>query len=149
MELLDKYKNELLNSIPVVKAMDVQILDITDKSIQLGAPLSTNINYEGTVFGGSLNTACILSCYLLVHHLLRSKEISFSSLVIQNSTINYKLPVQEDFMATAKVSESSENMLIKMLDKKGAGRIQVSSKINTNSNTEDLVEFTARFVVKK
>lgn len=149
MDLLDKYKNELLNSIPVVKAMDVQILDISERGIQLGAPLSTNINYEGTVFGGSLNTACILSCYLLVHHLLKSKNVAFSSLVIQNSTINYKLPVQEDFTATASVSVKAEEILMRMLEKKGAGRIEVSSKINTTGSHEDLVEFRARFVVKK
>lgn len=149
MNLLDKYKAELLNSIPVVAAMDVQIKDISPKSITLGAPLNTNINYEGTVFGGSLNTACILSCYLLVHHLLKSKEIEFSSLVIQNSTINYKLPVQDDFIAKARVTDTSESTLIKLLDKKGVGRIEVFSCISTEKNPEELVEFKARFVVKK
>lgn len=149
MNLLDKYKAELLNSIPVVAAMDVQIKDISDNSITLGAPLNTNINYEGTVFGGSLNTACILSCYLLVHHLLKSKKIEFSSLVIQNSTINYKLPVQDDFLARAKVTSFAEQNLVKLLDKKGVGRIEVNSCISTVKNSDELVEFKARFVVKK
>lgn len=149
MSLLDKYKDDLLNSIPVVKAMDVQILDILDQSITLGAPLNTNINYEGTVFGGSLNTACILSCYLLVHHLLKSNNVEFSSLVIQNSTINYKFPVQDDFKAQAIVSDQSAATLIKMLDKKGLGRVEVFSNIFTQSSSEHLVDFKARFVVKK
>lgn len=149
MNLLDKYKAELLNSIPVVAAMDVQIKDISDQSITLGAPLNTNINYEGTVFGGSLNTACILSCYLLVHHLLKSKQIEFSSLVIQNSTIDYKIPVQADFSAKAIVTDKAEGLLLKLLDKKGMGRIEVRSCITTEDNPEELVEFKARFVVKK
>lgn len=149
MSLLNKYKEELLNSIPVVKAMDVQILDIADESITLGAPLNTNINYEGTVFGGSLNTACILSCYLLVHHLLKSNKIEFNSLVIQNSVINYKTPVQDDFRACAIVTESAKNNLIKLLERKGVGRIEVNSSISTQSGALGLVDFKARFVVKK
>ena len=40
-------------------------------------------------------TVCILSCYLLVHHVLRTNNIKFDSLVIQNSEINYITPVEE------------------------------------------------------
>ena len=149
MSILERYKQELLSSIPVVAAMDVQIEDVKDNSITLGAPLNTNINYEGTAFGGSLNTVCILSCYLLVHHLLKSKDVGFSSLVIQDSQIKYLLPVNSDFSATSVVTPKSEEMLLKMLDRKKQGRIQVKSAVKTNDSDDNLVEFSARFVITK
>ena len=149
MSLTNNYKKELLDSIPVVKAMDIDIEKIEPKSLTISAPLNTNINYEGTAFGGSLNTACVLSCYLLIHHILKTKGIEFNSLVIQNSTIDYKMPVQADFFAKSSISEKSEKLLLNTLEKKGIGRASVVSKIQTNKDNEDLVEFRARFVVKK
>ncbi len=149
MSLTNNYKKELLDSIPVVKAMDIDIEKIEPKSLTISAPLNTNINYEGTAFGGSLNTACVLSCYLLIHHILKTKGIEFNSLVIQNSTIDYKMPVQADFFAKSSISEKSEKLLLNTLEKKGIGRASVVAKIQTNKDNEDLVEFRARFVVKK
>lgn len=149
MELTEKYKQELLNSIPVVAAMKVEINDIGDNCLVVGAPLNTNINYEGTAFGGSLNTLCILSCYLLVHHQLKSNNIKFDSLVIQNSNIDYILPVHNDFKAKASVTESSKALLFKMVNRKGMGRVEVSSKIMIDNSENEFVTFKARFVVKR
>lgn len=142
----DKYKSELLNSIPVIAAMNVDITDIGDSTIELTAPLDTNINYEGTAFGGSLNTLCILSGYLLVHHILKSQSIHFSSLVIQDSQVRYLKPVTGNFHARATISDEHLESFQKMMRLKGKGRAQISSTISTSLGSE-LVTFEARFVV--
>ena len=144
--LKDTYKVELLNSIPVVEAMNVDITDISADSIELSAPLDTNINYEGTAFGGSLNTLCILSGYLLVHHILKSQKIAFSSLVIQDSQVRYLKPVTENFHARATITSENLKSFQKMMLSKGKGRAQISSVISTSQGS-DLVSFEARFVV--
>ncbi|MEZ4871082.1 MAG: YiiD C-terminal domain-containing protein [Bdellovibrionales bacterium] len=100
--LTEKYLDDLLNSIPVVKSLDVDVDHIGGNTVSLKAPLSTHINYEGTAFGGSINTLCVLSSYLLVHHLLKNAKLPFSHLVIQDSSIKYLYPVDKDFKATAK-----------------------------------------------
>lgn len=148
MELQEEYKKKLLNSIPVVKGMDVEIDNISSNSLTVGAPLNTNINYEGTAFGGSLNTVCILSCYLLVHHLLNTHNVKFDSLVIQNSEVDYIQPVQEDFYGISYVGDKELKKFFTMLDKRGVGRINLTSAIRTGGREIDLVKFKARFVAK-
>jgi thioesterase domain-containing protein len=147
--LLKKYKEELLSSIPVVSSMDVDIVDVGPTSIVLTAPLNTNINYEGTAFGGSLNTLCILSSYLLVHHILKQAGIGFNSLVIQNSEVEYLKPVDGDFSAQASLSVSDEKLFYKLMNKKGIGRVTIISEIKTNQADDVRVRFKGRFVATK
>lgn len=146
MNLNTMYKEELLNSIPVVSGMDIDIVSIEDQSISLSAPLDTNINYEGTAFGGSLNTLCILASYLLVHHSLKSAEVKFSSLVIQDSEIKYLKPVNEDFIATSKVTEKDQKLFLKFVQRKSVGRISVEAFIEDSKTSEEKVHFKGRFV---
>lgn len=147
MSLNEQYKEELLKSIPVVKGMEVDVVGIEDFCIKLQAPLNANINYEGTAFGGSLNTMCILSCYLMTHHLLKNNGIPFSSLVIQNSQIEYLSPVDGDFYAKASpVCEKKTKLFFKLMDKKKLGRIEINSFIYTDDESKPLVKFTGRFV---
>jgi len=149
MELNEKYKKILLDSIPVVKGMQVEIDNISNNSITVSAPLNANINYEGTAFGGSLNTVSILACYTLVHHILKIEGIEFDSLVIQNSEIEYIQPVEKDFFAISYISDKSKKHLFEMLERKRRGRVEVISFIRTGGRAIDQVKFKARFVVKK
>jgi thioesterase domain-containing protein len=147
MELSKNYEKELLSSIPVVGSMNISIEEVGDDFILLKAPLDTNINYEGTAFGGSLNTACILSSYLMVHHALRNNGIAFESLVIQNSSVEYLKPVRKDFFAKAFLGERNRQHLFRLLEKRGRGRVEIESSIFTDDENEKLVTFTGRFVV--
>lgn len=144
--LKEEYAQNLLKSIPVVGGMNVSIVELNELSLVLKAPLNANINYEGTAFGGSLNTTCILSCYLLVHHLMKSHSLPFKSLVIQDSNIKYLKPVDGDFLAKAQLEERSASMLIKSLKSRGRGRITVDSKVSLEKGSDDLVSFQGRFV---
>jgi thioesterase domain-containing protein len=145
-DLKKQYADDLLKSIPVVRGMNVSIENLGDYSLRLKAPLDSNINYEGTAFGGSLNTACILSCYLLVHHVMKMNKVSFRSLVIQNSHIDYHLPVDDDFCAEAQIEENSALDLLRLLGARGRGRVSVDSRIETVSDSQKRVSFTGRFV---
>lgn len=148
MQLSEIYKQELLESIPVVAGMHLRIHDIQEKSISLHAPLEKNINYEGTAFGGSINTLCILSSYLLVHHLIRSETgIAPQSLVIQNGNIEYLKPVTSDFIACSGIEDKSLNQFMKVFTRKKLGRIEVCAKVRLPDSDEVLAVFRGRFVV--
>jgi len=146
MDIFKLYKEELLNAIPVTSGIDLDILKIEDQSITLSAPLVNNVNYEGTAFGGSINTLCILSCYLLVHHVLKINKVVFKSLVIQDSSIKYIKPVDGNFNATSTIELKDEKLLIKLIQRKGVGRISVRSEICTDGSDETKVVFHGRFV---
>ena len=138
------YKNELLASIPIVKGMDLDIQLVEVRKIVLSAPLNKNINYEGTAFGGSINTLAIFSCYLLTHHILKSNTVSFKSLVIQNSEINYLEPVSSNFLATAEVDQYSLDRFVSTMARRRVARLSVQSKITVDEKTKCL--FNGRFV---
>lgn len=148
MTIHDNYKKELLNSIPVVKSMNLEIIEVKSNSLTLMAPLSQNINYEGTAFGGSINTLCVLSSYLLIHHILKSKNIKFSSLVIQDSTIKYLKPVDSDFSSTATIPEPAIDKFLQSLTKRELARVATEA-IVANKNKQDIkAKFKSRFVAK-
>ncbi len=142
----EQYKANLLSSIPVVKGMEVDIVEVSDYKTIVSAPLGTHVNYEGTAFGGSLNTLCIIASYLLVHHHMKIKGIAFDSLVIQNSQIEYLHPVESDFKATAQIDPKACVSFLKILRRKGVGRIGVSSFISSSTSDKELVKFQGRFV---
>lgn len=146
-ELINKYREQLLHSIPVISGMDLKIKDIEPQSILIQAPLNPNINYEGTAFGGSLNTCCVLASFLLVQHLMRSRDIKFKSLVIQDSSIKYLQPVDGDFIAKSSVSDSSLKSFLRCLEKRGQGRIQIQAEVfNEKDLKQTKVSFQGRFV---
>ncbi len=142
----EQYLKELTQSIPVTSNLDVEVVSLNDTGVKLRAPLNTHINYEGTAFGGSLNTICILACYLSVHHLFRSNSIKFNSLVIQNSEMNYIKPVAENFTAHATVENI--DFILNCFRRRGAARAKVrcSIELETNKGVE-LCSFTGRFVI--
>ena len=141
-----QYLTELTQSIPVTSNLDVDIIDLSDHGVTLGAPLGTHINYEGTAFGGSLNTICILACYLSVHHFFRSKSISFQSLVIQDSTMNYIKPVDANFITVAHI-ENVESLL-KAYERRSIARAQLICYVKLpNKSDAILCTFTGRFVI--
>jgi len=146
-QISEDYKQELLKSIPVVAAMDVSIGEIKESGLVLHAPLNTNINYEGTAFGGSLNTLGILSCYLFVHHVMKQRQLSCKSLVIQDSQISYLKPVSGDFCARSEFLNLDS--FLRMMERKGTGRAELTSKIflsRDGMQDEELVHFQGRFV---
>jgi len=145
LALTDLYKKELLSSIPVVSGMKIDIEKISDREIILKAPLDININYEGTAFGGSINTLCTLASYLLTHHLIKMSEHQIKSLVIQDSSIKYKSPVKDNFFAQAVISEAEKERFLSMLKRKKMGRVNLSTTVYTVKD-EGLVEYLARFV---
>lgn len=146
MEIETIYKEELLESIPVVSGMNVDIVEVEAQRICVKAPLNNNFNYEGTAFGGSLNTLAILSCYLLAHHLMRQNDIKFNSLVIQDSSIKYLSPVTTDFKACSFLKEGEDKRFLTILQKKGVGRVSLTSHIFDEESGEPCVEFSGRFV---
>jgi thioesterase domain-containing protein len=148
-ELSEVYKKDLLESIPVVKGMELDITLIEPERLSVKAPLNTNINYEGTAFGGSLNTCCVLASYLLVHHILRMGQVEFDSIVIQNSEVNYLSPVTADFEATAIANTSDISSFKRSLERRGVGRLGLKASVKTCAGEVEHVVFNARFVAAK
>src|SRR5690606_25980087 len=86
-----------------------------------------NINHRETAFGGSMSALAILSAWSLLHVRLTAGGYE-SRLVIQRNTMSYGKPVLGYFTAHAKAPEAAQwQAFTRMLERKGLGRIAVSS----------------------
>lgn len=98
-EQLQQY---LYQHIPLSAAMQVSVDHVSKEKVILRAPLTPNINYHETVFGGSASTLAILSAWSLLNTRLHQANIE-STLVIQRNTMEYEKPITGEFTATAQL----------------------------------------------
>lgn len=134
---LETYLHE---HIPLSSAMQVSVLEVTPEHLVLGAPLPPNINHRETVFGGSASALAILSAWALLHTRLAAVGIS-STLVIQRNTMTYEKAITGRFTATATTpTDEVWQAFMRMLQRKGRGRISVASVLMQDGNVAGRLE---------
>jgi thioesterase domain-containing protein len=139
-------KNYLYDHIPLTEAMAVDVVDASDSTLTLSAPIAPNINHRETVFGGSASALCILSAWSFIHCRLRLHPEMKPRIVIQRNSMEYLQPVLGEFHAKCVLpEEKSWDWLIKCLKRKGVGRITLPSQLT--SEGEVVGEFEGSFVV--
>jgi thioesterase domain-containing protein len=120
---LEAYLHE---HIPISSAMGITVAAAAASAVHLRVPLAPNINHRSTVFGGSAAAAAILAGWALLHTLLQH-EGHGSRIVIQNSSIDYRLPIDGDFEAIASApAEEDWSRFEKTLRRRGRGRIELT-----------------------
>ncbi len=134
----------LLKEIPILTHMGVRVEEYSKSKIVVSSKLEEHYNYEGTAFGGSLNTVALLPCFLMARKVLADVGISPRSLVIQSSEVKYLLPVTANFKATCLYPDAER--FISHLQRRGRARIELKSSISLASEDTSLVEFEGRFV---
>ncbi len=134
----------LHQAIPLSRAMRVRVLDISDECAVLSAPLEPNINHRGTVFGGSANTLATLAAWSLLHSRLQ-RRLPASSLVLQNSAIDYLRPMGTDFRAQAGLAPGADwELFQRTLERRGRARIAAIAQLLAGE--EVAAQFSGEFV---
>ncbi len=136
----------LFQKIPILTHMGVRVEENSSEQIVVSSKLEEHYNYEGTAFGGSLNTVALLPCFLMARQILRDAQIEAKSLVIQSSEAKYLRPVSGNFKAICRYPDSSQ--FIANLRRRGVARIELRSIITLSDASEELVHFLGRFVAK-
>ncbi|MBA2728284.1 MAG: YiiD C-terminal domain-containing protein [Parachlamydiaceae bacterium] len=138
-------ENYLWHQIPISSAMGVQVELATPTRVVIKAPLSNNINHKQTVFGGSLHAVATLACWSLLQVNLLQLKHDNVQIVIASSEIKYLAPVTTDFKAECSMPETSDwKKFIKMLEKKGKARLQLTAHIYQQNQL--CVDFSGVFV---
>lgn len=144
---MQEIEEKLFKQIPILTQMGVKVEEYSREQIVVSSKLQDHYNYEGTAFGGSLNTVALLPCFLMAKRVLEDAGISPKSLVIQSSEIKYLKPVSGNFRATCLYPDPS--LFIRNLKRRGIARIELNSKITLcegQSLDDELVSFVGRFV---
>ena len=129
-DLLRALRAKLRASMPITEALGLKVVDREGTGVVLSAPLAPNINHKRTAFAGSLNATATLAGWGTIWLVLREHGIQ-SHVVIQDSAVHYFRPVTGDFTARCKApSASAIERLVKSVQKKGRGRIELDVMIS-------------------
>ena len=139
---------ELLHrEIPVSAEMGITIVRASPDLVRLEAPLTPNINYNGTAFGGSIYTAAALSSWLLVSATLTAEGHEAESVVIQDGAIEYVHPANDGFEGeSAWPSDESRSRFLRGLDRRGVARTQLAALVTCRGTV--CASFEGRFVAR-
>jgi thioesterase domain-containing protein len=96
-------QHTLNHEIPLTQALGIEVLEVTEDSVTLQAPLESNINHKSTAFGGSLYSLSVLAGWGLIFSRLKALNLQ-AHIVIQESNIQYLRPVKQDLLASCGIS---------------------------------------------
>lgn len=65
---------DLFEGIPLAKEMGLKIVVAGSDRVTVGAPLSRNSNYTHTAFGGSIYSAAVLTCWVLIRLSIEGRD---------------------------------------------------------------------------
>jgi thioesterase domain-containing protein len=124
-----EFEPYLHGSIPLSRAMQVSVLELTDDCAVLSAPLAPNMNHRGTVFGGSACTLSTLACWSLLFCRLKGNQPP-ASLVLQRNSMSFDRPIAGVFSARASLaSNASWPEFLRTLERRGKARISVCAQL--------------------
>jgi len=135
----------LHHEIPLSRQMGLTVHQYDGAWLALRAPLAPNINHKATAFAGSLNAVMTLAGWGTVWLLLAERGLH-GTIVIQESSTRYLLPVGHDFTATCRVPhvDEAERFLVG-LRRRGKARLALKVEILDGDNRV-AVAFTGMYV---
>lgn len=135
----------VLDSMPPVRAMQLRLESYADGQLQLTAPLAANVNDKGNAFGGSLASAMTLSGWALVTLRLRLAGHD-AEVYVADSQLRYRAPVYGDLHAKAEIDpDSNWDTFLSTFIQRGKARIGVVA-IQPGSDGKPAAELSGRFV---
>jgi thioesterase domain-containing protein len=144
MPSTEELEGLLHREIPLSQAMGIRIAGYDGRCLRLTAPLAPNINHKHTAFGGSLYSIAVLCGWGLLHLKLAEAGLH-KHIVIQESSIRYLRPVNEEMLAECCVDEAALGRFFKALQKHDRARLALDVAIHYQGLPA--VEFSGRYVV--
>jgi thioesterase domain-containing protein len=136
----------LEHEIPLTRAIGLTVTRYDAFGLALRAPLAPNTNHKSTAFAGSLNAAATLAGWGFVWLILRERDLR-GTVVIQDSTAQYRLPVRDDFVALCHAPPSEQlDAFVAALRRRGKARIALKVEVR-NGDERTAVAFTGSYVV--
>jgi thioesterase domain-containing protein len=145
-ELGRALQETLEHEIPLTRAIGIAVARYDSFGLTLRAPLAPNTNHKSTAFAGSLNAAATLAGWGFVWLILRERSLR-GTVVIQDSTTQYRLPVRDDFVASCHAPPPEQlDAFVAALRRRGKARISLAVEVR-NGDERTAVAFTGSYVV--
>jgi thioesterase domain-containing protein len=119
----------LEHEIPITRHIGIEVDRYDGTCLSLRAPLVPNVNHKSTAFAGSLNAVATLAGWGLVWLILRERDLR-GTIVIQESSSQYRLPVRDDFIAICAMPATQQvEAFVAALQRRGKARLALSVEI--------------------
>lgn len=139
-----KLENLLHQTIPLAKAMAVEVVKASDSLITIKAPFAQNKNIHNTAFAGSIYTTATLTGWSLLTNFLDENNLS-GSVVLASADIQYRKPIQGDIIASCSLSSEQQKKLKKNLHTSKTVKLPLALVITDNE--QKVVKFTGTFAI--
>ena len=134
-----------LDTIPMVRAMQVAVGDIAPAHLQLTAPLSVNLNDKGCAFGGSMTSLMTFAGWGLVNLQLQLAGVR-ADVFVADSTVRYLKPLYADLRAEAMLApEQSWELFLATLAQRGRARVHLQARM-IGAEGEVMADLAGRYV---
>ena len=131
---------DVLDCMPAVRAMQIQLDGYADGVLRITAPLAANVNDKGNAFGGSLASVLTLSGWALVS--LRLRLAGHDA----EGNLRYLAPVYEDLHAHAEAAEATGwDAFLNTFRQRRKARISIIAT-QPGADGKPAAEFSGRFV---
>ena len=118
-----------LDTIPMVRAMQVALGEMHPEAVRLHAPLAPNLNDKGCAFGGSLVALMTLAGWALVENRLQAAGLH-ADVFVADSQVEYLAPLWDDLTADAAAAEGEDwDAFLAAFAQKGRARIAVLAEV--------------------
>ena len=142
-----EFEEFLHNKIPITKAMGLEVIEFTKSKVKMLAKIEANINDKLTAFGGSINALMTICGWSMVFINVNDVDKDVD-IVIKESTIKYKAPIREDFIAECEFNdEQARKDFLEMYTKNKKGRLKL--KILIKDDKTIFAEYEGEYVVLK
>ena len=117
-----------LETIPMVRAMQVGIGDIDAASLSLTAPLSVNLNDKGCAFGGSLVSLMTLAGWGVATLALERAGLR-ADVFVASSEVRYRAPLFADLEAIALADAVELAAFVAALRGNGRASLDIAARV--------------------
>ncbi len=143
----EEAQNYIDTNIPMTKIMGMKIIELTHESVRVAMPHGPNVNHQGSVFGGSIDSLFFVTSWAYVQLLIEDFE-PHPRIVGRRGKSTFHKPVKSDFEAKVLIpDETAVKVFLDDLTQKGKGRI--TAKAIVEYEGEIAAEFEGDFVVLK
>ncbi len=143
---LRQLEETLHHEIPLTRQLGVTVESYDGARLRLRAPLAPNINHKDTAFAGSLNAVVTLAGWGLLWLILQEEGLA-AKIVIQDSAVNYLLPISTDFSADCYQPDPALlAKFVRTLRRHGQARLELEVEIR--SGDQLALRFKGRYVAQ-
>ncbi len=119
-----EFEKYLYMNIPITEKMGFKVIEFSPSLVKIKASFEPNVNHTKTAFGGSISSLATICGWAAAFASTHEYDPN-SHLVIQKGSINYLLPMTNDFTAECRIEERRVERLIATYKKFGRARIDL------------------------